>query len=79
MNTLQNNGCGGGVTTGGAGCITTGNIQFYPSGQPWYGYPNYQYLYTTVAPTECSGDVHVFPCAKCKECKCGKAKLSASK
>jgi hypothetical protein len=28
------------------------------------------------APTECSGDVHVFPCKKCGECKCGKAKLA---
>lgn len=27
-------------------------------------------------PTECSDDVHVFPCKKCGECKCGKAKLA---
>jgi hypothetical protein len=27
-------------------------------------------------PTDCSGDVHVFPCARCNVCKCGKATLT---
>lgn len=26
-----------------------------------------------VAQTECSGDIHVFPCPHCNKCKCGKA------
>lgn len=30
------------------------------------------------APTECSGDLHVFICQRCGVCKCGKAKLTAS-
>ena len=30
-------------------------------------------------PTECSGDVHVFACQKCRTCKCGKARLCVVK
>lgn len=66
--------------TGGSlgGVQTTGNIQFWP--YPYQTYPNYwpvvQYVYATVAPTECAGDVHVFPCLKCGECKCGKARIA---
>ena len=47
-----------------------------PSQYPYaqlYSYP--QYVVMSV-PTECSGDVHIFPCKHCRECKCGKAKLT---
>jgi hypothetical protein len=46
----------------------------YPS-NPIY-YPVLWYQTPAQPPQECSGDVHVFPCAKCGECKCGKAKLA---
>ena len=26
-----------------------------------------------VEPTNCSGDIHVFPCPHCDKCKCGQA------
>ena len=74
MNYQNNNSISKMNTTGET--LTTGVVQFYPYTQPWNGYPTYNYLYTTVQPTECSGDIHVFPCAKCGDCKCGKAKLA---
>lgn len=67
--------------------ITTGNITVgsvlpyvYPQGW-WNGYPLYQngYYYVTQAPTECCGDVHVFPCPHCEKCKCGAATVKRSK
>jgi len=60
----------GGATTG-----LTGNcIQYWPVQYPT-GYPIY--IHTTSTPTECSGEVHIFPCQKCGECKCGKARMTA--
>lgn len=81
MNELQNmsvsNNSGGGGSLTSFGGLASGCVQFYPYTQPCNGYPSYQYIYVTqTAPTECSGDVHVFPCAKCGDCKCGKAKLA---
>ena len=60
------------------GCVqTVGNLQYwpYPTTYPIY-HPIYYYYPQIVAPTECIGDVHVFPCAHCGECKCGKAHLA---
>ena len=55
----------------------TGTISIAPwDGSYWY--PTYPLTFTT-QPTECSGDVHVFPCKRCRTCKCGKATLSAKK
>lgn len=41
-------------------------------------YP-YTYPYVTVAPTECVGDCHVFPCPHCCTCKCGQATVKRKK
>jgi hypothetical protein len=51
--------------------------QVYPTGPRPYEVPEPMWTntYQTV-PTECSGDVHVFACKKCGECKCGKAKIA---
>ena len=59
---------------------TTGNCVTYPlgnGGQTTLAYP--YYYYTNIAPTECSGDVHVFPCPHCEKCKCGKATVKRDK
>ena len=42
----------------------------YPSWSGGYYVPYTQIL---VTPTDCSGDVHVFPCPHCNKCKCGGA------
>lgn len=38
------------------------------------GYWNTGYWYPVYAPTDCCGDIHVFPCPHCNRCKCGKAR-----
>lgn len=53
---------------------------------PFQPYPDYYQPYqapftsgfisVVSTPTECSGDVHVFPCKKCGECRCGKARIA---
>jgi hypothetical protein len=76
-------------TTGKVGMsISVGNAQTLASGTASYGttwwpfgpayVPYYEpYVswpwYVPVTPTECAGDVHVFPCPHCAKCKCGKA------
>lgn len=51
----------------------SGGTSAYPAYQnPYAGY----WHIGPTTPTECSGDVHVFPCKKCRDCKCGKAKLA---
>lgn len=68
--------------------LTTSNcIDYHYSGGWWGIYPPYVIpqqpppptwvITTPMLPAECCGDVHVFPCKKCGECKCGKAKLAA--
>lgn len=62
--------------------LTVGNVSVWPNGDNWY-YPYGQYPYglgnyywhtvTPVVPTQCSGEVHVFPCPHCDKCKCGGA------
>lgn len=37
------------------------------------------YWHVVEPPRECSGDVHVFPCPHCDNCKCGKATVKSSK
>jgi len=37
--------------------------------------PSWTYNTWPAPPTECGGDVHVFPCSRCMTCKCGKATL----
>lgn len=72
-------------TTTSGNSLTAGCVQMYP-----YDYPNHsggcipnwwpqQYIYTTVQPQICSGDVHVFPCPHCEKCKCGAATVKRSK
>lgn len=59
---------------------SVGNYQYWPYPTQCYPtWPQVQYVYQVVAPTECSGGLHVFPCAKCGECKCGQAKLTKGK
>lgn len=47
---------------------------WWPFGVPMPCVQPLQWTWTVpAAPTECSGDVHVFPCPHCDKCKCGKA------
>ncbi len=61
------------------GALTTTNcIDYGQSWWPFYGQPNvyiqpYQGWSIPAVPTECSGDIHVFPCPHCDKCRCGKA------
>jgi hypothetical protein len=59
---------------------TVGCIQISPLDNSWPA-PTYPQWNLTVPqpPTECSGDVHVFPCQRCNTCKCGKATLAEPK
>ena len=60
------------LTYTGTDCTHTGFIHVIDYGQ----YQPVPYVPTwtvPVAPTECSEGVHVFPCARCNVCKCGKA------
>lgn len=52
--------------------ITTGNTGDFPltTGVSYYYWP---YPWNTSVPTECAGEVHVFPCPHCDQCKCGGA------
>jgi hypothetical protein len=50
---------------------------FYPSTGNYYISP---WAQTVIEPPrECSGDVHVFPCPHCDQCKCGGAKKIVAK
>jgi hypothetical protein len=49
----------------------TGNCVYPYTTYPYWTFPSWQAV--TVSPTECSGDIHVFPCPHCNKCKCGKA------
>lgn len=48
---------------------TVGQTGDFPltTGISYYYWPN------SIQPTECSGDMHVFPCPHCDHCKCGDA------
>ena len=72
---------GGIQTTDNIQYWTTGNIQYWPYQPTVYPsvYPQVVTVYTNALPTECADDVHVFPCAKCGECKCGKARIAKGK
>ena len=55
---------------------TAQNCQFDWPFTVTYPYQQTQYVpyqQLTIAPTVCSGDMHVFPCPHCEKCKCGKA------
>lgn len=69
--------------------MTIGQINYdYPWWQVWPYQPvaptlpdtsgDFQFSFPA-KPTECSDGIHVFPCQRCGECKCGKAKLASAK
>lgn len=57
------------ITTTGTSIGQTGDFPL-TTGVSYYYWP---YPWNTSPPTECSGDVHVFPCPHCDSCKCGGA------
>lgn len=58
----------GDVTTGATVPMNTGgDYMYWPYHQYWYP------VYQPVTPTQCAGDIHVFPCPHCATCKCGGA------
>ena len=54
--------------------ITSAGCYDYPL-TGGYISPPFYYYHVSTPPTECSGDVHVFPCPHCEKCKCGKASV----
>jgi len=62
-----------------SGNITIGSTDWWPYGQTGWIQPSISYYPYNVAPVECSGDVHVFPCPHCEKCKCGKATIKRDK
>lgn len=57
------------VSVGGAGPWQADGL-----GNQWAPNPLPSYPYAALVPrTECAGDTHVFPCARCNTCQCGKA------
>lgn len=62
-----------GVWHSGCSTLTPGKIELAPA------VTRVEYQVTpsqATVPTECRGDVHVFPCKHCGQCKCGKARLA---
>lgn len=52
---------------------TTSCVTYYNP----YGY--FWQPYTIAAPTRCTESIHVFPCARCRQCQCGAASLTEPK
>lgn len=75
------------------GYETYGNASVYPDtggtavmppydGSYWWpSVPTYPTIWwtQTESPKACTGDVHVFPCSRCRTCQCGQATLTAKR
>ena len=63
------------TTTGQITQLTSSTWPCWQDGTNWY--PR-EHLWS-VGPTQCAGDVHVFPCPHCALCKCGQATVKRPK